>query len=253
MKVFITGVSGGVGEALARQLVKAGHTVWGVARREELLKKMQYDLRADKFLFSKCDVSNENDVENTVKMMKAADFLPEVVVLNAAVFFHNAGSSYQHPLFKQGMAINVLGSLIWVDKFMPDFLKRGFGSFIAVSSVSAYLPHSDDIFHSASKAALSMAFRSLRLNYNKTNINFSIINFGPIATTLSPQWINSSGKPKYFFVLTPEKAAGCIKSVVEEKNKKTIYWEPFPISWLWRLVSFFPDNLFSLLSKYLKK
>lgn len=252
MKVFITGVSGGVGEALARQLVKAGHAVWGVARREELLKKMQSELGTDKFLFTRCDVSNENDVERVVKTMKAANFLPEIVVLNAAVFFHNAGFSYQHNLFKQGMAINVFGALIWVDKFMPDFLKRGSGSFIAVSSVSAYLPHSNDIFHSASKAALSMAFRSLQLNYHETNINFSVINFGPIATSLSPQWADSAGRPKYFFVLTPEKAADCISEVIEDKNKKTIYWKPFPISWLWRLVSFFPDNLFSLLSKYLK-
>ncbi len=253
MKIFITGASGGVGEALVRQSVKAGHTVWGVARREELLKKMQSDLGADKFLFTKCDVSNENDVENTVKLMRAANFLPEIVILNAAVFFHDAGSSYQHNLFKQGMAINVFGALVWVDKFMPDFLKRGSGSFIAISSISAYLPHSNDIFHSASKAALSMAIRSLQLNYVKNNINFSVINFGPIATSLSPQWIDSSGKPKYFFVLTPEKAASCIKKIIEVKNKKSVYWEPFPISWAWRLVSFLPDNLFYILSKYLKR
>lgn len=252
MKILITGASGGVGEALAGQLTGAGHIVWGVARREELLKKMQSELGADRFLFSRCDVSNENDVENTVKLMMAANFLPDIVVLNAAVLLRDSGLKNQHSLFKQSMAVNVLGSLIWVDKFMPDFLKKGYGSFIAVSSVSAYLPNASSNSYSASKAALSMAFRSLWLNFRKTNINFSVINFGPIATTLAPQWIDSAGGPKYFFVLAPDKAAGFVKSVVENKNKKAVYWYPFPVSWLWRLASFLPDKLFFLLSKNLK-
>lgn len=253
MKIFITGVSGGIGEELARQLVGAGHIVWGVARREELLKKIQSELGADKFLFTKCDVGNENDVENTVKLMKSANFLPDEVVLNAAIFFHNPDILYQHSLFKQGMITNVFGSLIWVDKFLPDFLKRGSGSFIAISSISAYLPHLRGFSYSASKAALSMAFRNLRLDYYGTNINFSVINFGPIATGLSLQWADSSGKPKNFLVLAPEEAAASIKAIIEAKNKKTIYWGgPLPVSLLWRLASFLPDNLFFLLSKNLK-
>jgi len=253
MKIFITGVSSGVGEALARQLVKAGYTVWGVARREELLKKIQSELGADKFLYTRCDVSNENDVENTVKLMKVADFLPDTVVLNAAVFLHNTGSSYQHSLFKQVAAINIFGSLIWVDKFLPDFLKRGSGSFIAISSISAYLPHLRGFSYSTSKAALSMAFRNLQLDCHGTNISFSVINFGPIATGLSPQWADSSGKPKSFLALAPEKAAASIKAVIEAKNKKTVYWGgSFFVSFLWRLASFLPDNLFFLLSKNLR-
>lgn len=33
MKIFITGVSSGIGEALAKESLKAGHEVWGVACR----------------------------------------------------------------------------------------------------------------------------------------------------------------------------------------------------------------------------
>lgn len=252
MKILITGASGGVGRALAEQLVKAGHMVWGVARREELLKKIQSELGADKFLFTKCDVGNENDVENAVKLMRTADFLPDVVVLNAAVLFPNKDLRYS--LFKQAVTINILGSLIWIDKFINDFLKRGSGSFIAVSSISAFLPYPNGLPYSATKAALSMAFRSLLLRYKGNNIDFSVIYFGPIATLLTPHWANSVGKPRYFFVLTPEKAAACIKEVIGAKNKKPVYWGgSFLISLLWRLASFLPDNIFFLLGKYLKK
>ena len=47
---------------------------------------MQSELGVDKFLFSKCDISNEDDINHTVEMMKMAGFLPEIVILNAAIF-----------------------------------------------------------------------------------------------------------------------------------------------------------------------
>lgn len=47
MKVFITGVSSGIGKALTTRLVKAGHEVWGVARRREALEELQTNLASD--------------------------------------------------------------------------------------------------------------------------------------------------------------------------------------------------------------
>ena len=41
MKVFITGVSAGIGKMLAINLIKAGHEVWGIARRREALEELK--------------------------------------------------------------------------------------------------------------------------------------------------------------------------------------------------------------------
>ena len=251
MKVFITGVSSGVGEALAGQLVGAGHTVWGVALREELLRKIQSELGADKFLFAKCDVGNENEVENTLKLMRAANFLPDVVVLNAAVLFQDVNFPYQHSLFKQALAVNVFGSLIWVDKFLPDFLKRGSGSFIAISSISAYLLNADSISYSVSKAALSMAFNGLRTRYWKDKIKFSVVYFGPIATDLIPSWSFENGKPRYPFVLSRKKAAEKVIKVINSKAGD--YWFPFFATSFLRLSLLLPGDILSNIFKYLKK
>lgn len=251
MKVFITGASSGVGETLSRQLVEAGYMVWGVARREDLLKKLQSDLGVDKFLFTRCDVGDENDVEHVVKMMRVAGFIPDVVVLNAAVF-HSDTPQYQHSLFKRAIVVNVFGSLIWVDKFLPDFLKRGFGSFITISSISAYLPNKSLISYSTSKVALSATFRNLHMRYKKDNVDFSVVYFGPIATSLVPKWINFVGKPKYFFVLSSQKAAAYIKKIIESKNRKVAYWPPFLIGILFRILLIIPDRFLIFLSSKLK-
>jgi len=249
MKVFITGVSDGIGRELAKQLVGAGHIVWGVARREELLKEIQSELGADKFLFTKCDVGNENDVENAVKLMRSADFLPDVVVLNAAVFYPDADSLYKHPVFKRVMEINVNGSLIWIDKFLGDFLNRKSGSFIAISSVSAYLPNINSISYSASKAALSMAFKSLRMRYQKNGVGFSAVYFGPVATKLIPFWSSETKGLKDLFIISREEAAGKILKVINSAGGD--YWFPFFTTLFFRAVSFQAD-IFTAFYGYFK-
>ncbi len=249
MKVFITGVSDGIGKELARQLVNAGHMVWGVARREELLKKMQSELGADKFLFTKCDVGNEDDVENTAKLMRSAGFLPDSVVLNAAVFYADADSSYKHSDLKQVMEINVGGSLIWVDKFFEDFLKRGSGSFIAISSISAYLPNINNVSYSASKAALSMAFKTLRMRYRKEGIGFSTIYFGTDATELTPLWSSENSGFKNLLIISRKEAAGKILKVINSAAGD--YWFPFFTTLFFRTLAFQAD-IFSVFYGYFK-
>lgn len=249
MKIFITGVSDGIGEELARQLINAGHVVWGVARREELLKKIQSELGADKFLFSKCDVSNGDDVENTAKLMRSAGFIPDSVVLNAAVFYPDADSPYKQSVFKQAMEVNVNGSLIWIDKFLGDFLKRGSGSFIAISSVSAYLPNINSISYSAGKAALSMAFKIFRTRYQKEGVNFTTIYFGPVATKLIPLWSSEIRGLKNLFIISREEAAVKILKVINSAAGD--YWFPFFTTLFFRVLSSQAD-IFSVFYRYFK-
>ncbi|MFQ6111106.1 MAG: SDR family oxidoreductase, partial [Nitrospinota bacterium] len=82
---FITGVSSGIGQGLARELARRGHRIWGVARREKRLAELARELGADRFLFSVCDVSRSEDVRATTREMERAGFLPEVVILNAGI------------------------------------------------------------------------------------------------------------------------------------------------------------------------
>lgn len=250
MRIFITGASDGIGKALAKQLTADGHLVWGVARRKELLERLQSEIGADKFLFSVCDVGNEEESKSVLREMRQKDFLPEVAVLNAAAFLSDTDSYYNHSLLVKAFRVNVFGALFWVEAFLPDFLKRGSGKFIAISSVAAYRPNPKSISLSASKAALSMAFRGLRLRYQKDNIGFSNVYFGPIATNLVPAWSSAGGQPRYFFVLSPEKAA---KKIIKVLNGKAgDYWFPFFTTFIFRLVLLMPDRVFAAITQYLK-
>lgn len=251
MKIFITGVSDGVGRELTKQLVRKGDEVWGVARRAELLLELQKELGAKKFHFSAGDVSIEKFVRETIAEMEGNNFLPDVVVLNAAVFSADAEPQYRHELFVQACETNVFGALIWANHFLADFLKRGSGKFIAVSSLAAFRPSQRSISLSAGKAALSMAFRGLRLRYGKDGIDFSNIYFGPIATKMLPSWSKADSQPRYFFVLSKEEAAQDIIKIM--RRKADDYWFPFFTALIFRASLLIPDKFFSAITDYLKK
>jgi len=69
----ITGASSGIGRELAKQLVKDGHAVWGVARRENLLNDLKKEL-GDLFFYTAGDVSMENEALKIAEEMKRNNF-----------------------------------------------------------------------------------------------------------------------------------------------------------------------------------
>lgn len=251
MKVFITGASDGIGKELAKQLAADGHQVWGIARRRELLEKLQSDIGAEKFYFSVCDVGNEAESQLILKKMKEKGFLPDAVILNAAAFLSDADPQYDHSLLVRAFRVNVFGALFWVGAFLPDFLKRGSGKFIAVSSVAAFRPNPKSISLSASKSALSMTFRSLRLRYAVSPVSFQTVYLGPVATAIAPEWQSTSGSPRYPFVMAAAEAAAAVKKAV--LRSRADYWVPFFTTLAFRLALFLPDKFFVLASRYFKK
>ena len=89
MKVFLTGASSGIGEALARHYAGRGATLGLVARRGELLQRLKVSLEVPTEIY-------ERDVRDIAAMKSAAsDFqskhgVPDLVIANAE--FHSARS-----------------------------------------------------------------------------------------------------------------------------------------------------------------
>lgn len=254
MNIFITGVSSGVGRALAGQLIREGHSVWGVARRRELLEGLQTEVASDNFFFSVCDVANYDDVRRACAHMSQNHFFPDVVVLNAALFETDMAPHFSSKAFERVMQTNVFGALAWVDAFIEEFFRRGHGQFIAISSIAAFRPDPLRIAYPASKAALAMAFRGLRARYQTSKICFTTIFFGPLATPMSVHVRrDESGRimGKSFLVGSPEDAACTIIRAMKEK--KTRYFFPFWGTILFRATRFLPDRAFIFLSRKFKK
>lgn len=250
MKIFITGISSGIGRTLCKGLINSGHMVWGIARRGDLLGKLKEDLNSNNFFYSICDTANETEAKKVAKEMEKVNFLPEVVVLNAAVEKKDSPEEYQNKITREAFDVNFFGALIWVEIFIDKFLKRGSGKFIAISSLFAKRPDIDSASYCSSKSALSMAFRSFYLHYRLKNIIFSNIYFGPVDTNISSSYKNTGFK-KPFFIISPETAAGYIVKTI--KSKKSSYYFPFLVALPIRLISFLPDLAFYKLTRFFRR
>lgn len=243
MRIFITGISSGIGRALARQAIAAGHEVWGIARRAELLDELKREFTAPQFITSQCDVDDVAAMRAVAAAMREAGWVPDAVILNAGVYLADDGEGFHFDAHRRTFGVNVDGALFWVTEWLPDFLRRRAGVFVAISSTAALRP-SESAYYSASKAALSMAFRQLRVSFAGRGVTFSTMHFGPIDTDM---W---RGRRTALVASAADAAAAALRLLERPAGS---YFFPFVSTWLLRLSSLVPDRVFLFVSRLVLK
>lgn len=173
-KIFITGVSRGLGRALVDEFIKLGAQVWGLARASHDFLGDITSFEDSRFIYSKCDVCNREERLKVLQDLGKEAFLPDVVILNAGAAtddVHNGELDLN--AFQKNFELNLISNMAWVNGFLHSFLARKSGVFVAISSLSIYREnHKNRIGYSASKAALTKVFENLRQQYFQSDIKF---------------------------------------------------------------------------------
>lgn len=153
---LVTGGTSGIGKEIVKELLEKGCTVITCYHsNEEVALKAKEELNSDKLLIIKCDVSNEEEVENMVNTI--VDYFGGIDIL-----VNNAGVSRDSLLldktvkeFKRVLDVNLLGTYL-VSKYVGKvMLNQKKGKIINISSTNAidtYYPESCD--YDASKAGV---------------------------------------------------------------------------------------------------
>ena len=250
MRFFITGISSGIGKALALKLIREGHEVWGIARRLELLESLAGDLDSDKFRYSQCDISDQTQMTQVTQTMMADNFLPDVVILNAAVDIEDELPGIDTASAAKMMRINVDGATFWISVFIERFLERGSGQFIGVSSMFAHWPDGASVGYSASKAALSMLFRGCRIRYQDSDLQFKLIYLGPVDTAINPRFADQPPTDS-LVVASAAGTADYIDRIVGSRRLNFYY--PLYVLVVFTFLRWLPDALFEFLTKPFKR
>lgn len=190
--------------------------------------------------------------------MKRVSFVPDVVIFNAGVWMDDTSLDHHEKAFEQTFAVNFHSVMFLVDIFLKSFLERGGqGHFIAMNTTSALRSNSRSISYSASKAALSMAFRGLEAMYKDKGIYFSTIYLGPIDTAMwkgaaAPTVRRTAARGKRnFLVGKKEGVARHIETIIQTKKARSYY--PRLSTTLFRLASWIPNSIFFKLSRGIMK
>jgi short-subunit dehydrogenase len=241
--VLITGASSGIGRALALELGKRGARLGLTARRgEELLRLAEEVERAGgEALALPADVRDPEAMKAAAERVREHWGRVDVLVANAGMSTTTAGTRLDAGEAGDVISINVLGVVNSVTAVLPGMLERGAGHLVAISSLASYrgLPKSG--LYSASKAAVSTLFESLRVDLRKSNIDVTTIHPGFIRTPMT-----AGRKKKLPFLLEPDDAACRIIKAVERRART--YAFPWQLASLVRVLRHMPGKLYDRLA-----
>ena len=133
-KIVITGVTRGLGRALAEQFSFMGHTVIGCGRNKDIIKDLSKSL-PENTDFKALDISDHDMVRSWAKEIIGKFDVPDYLINNAAVINKNA-NLWEVPVyeFSELIDINVKGTYNTIKSFLPEMIKYKKGTIVNISS-----------------------------------------------------------------------------------------------------------------------
>src|SRR5579859_3525604 len=132
--ILITGVSRGLGRAMAEEFIRLGHTVIGCGRSEKDIAQLQKQFKAPHD-FSAVDVADDGQVAAWAKKVLATHTAPDLLLNNAALINRNA-PLWKVPAqeFSDVIDVNIKGVANVIRHFVPAMITRCTGVIVNFSS-----------------------------------------------------------------------------------------------------------------------
>lgn len=151
--IFITGVSSGLGRALALEALAAGHRVVGTVRDDQALRdfRAQHPERAHGYIL---DVTDFAAVEGVVARIEAEVGAVDILVNNAG--YGHEGIFEESPIEEMRLQfdVNVFGAVAVTKAVVPYFRQRRAGHIINITSMGGQITMPGISYYCASKFAL---------------------------------------------------------------------------------------------------
>jgi short-subunit dehydrogenase len=211
----VIGASSGIGEALARELHRAGWRLGLLARRVDRLEALRTTLAPDTIV-RRLDVTHGDApaiLEELLDEIGGAD----LVIISAGTG-HNGAMHWEQDV--ETVAVNVLGFMAVAQVAMRHFLRRGRGHLVGISSVAA-LRGNRAATYAASKAFQSVYLDGLRDVARQSGHPIVVTEAQPggVDTAMLKPDRPVPAVVRRLFVASPAKAARQILRAVQRRRK----------------------------------
>jgi short-subunit dehydrogenase len=237
VRVFITGASSGIGEALARHYAAMGATLGLAARRQHRLSELIAGLPGEHACYP-LDVADAAALQTAAADFIARHGVPDIVIANAGVSVGTlADEADDLPALNRVFQTNVMGMAQTLQPFIGAMKARGSGRLVGIASVAGIRGLPGAGAYSASKAAAITFLESLRVELRGSGVKVVTIAPGYIATPMTA--VNSYPMP---FILPADKAARRFSRAIERGTSYTVI--PWQMGVVARLMRLLPNPLF---------
>ena len=243
LKVFITGASSGIGEALAVYYAAQGATLGLAARRQEVLDALNARLGGGHACYA-LDVNDAPALHAAAGDFMARFGAPDIVIANAGVSVGTLSECEEDlEAFKRVMDTNVYGMAATFAPFIQSMRQApGQRRLVGIASVAGIrgLPGAEA--YSASKAAVIAYLESLRLELRGSPVKVVTIAPGYIVTPMTA--VNPYAMP--FLLPAPEAARRFARAIARGTSYAVIPWPMGVVAKVLRLLpNWLYDRLFA--------
>jgi NAD(P)-dependent dehydrogenase (short-subunit alcohol dehydrogenase family) len=169
MLALVTGAAQGIGKAIADKLRQDGHQVIGVDRQAGV--EAQLDL---------------TDLEGIPAFIDQLPECPQILVNAAGICLTRPFFEVEQPGFARMQTINVQAPLVLIQSVEARLVKEGkSGSFVNITSNSAFMPKLEQLDYAATKAALISITKSAALSLGPHGIRVNAVAPGITNTPLT--------------------------------------------------------------------
>ncbi|GGW48830.1 SDR family NAD(P)-dependent oxidoreductase [Alishewanella tabrizica] len=193
--VWITGASGGIGEALAKTMAQEGAIVVLSARRHAELERVRLTLpNPDKHMTLPLDICIETAQEQALAAVLARYGKIDMLVNNAGISQRALIMDTTGETDRKIMEIDYFAQVALSRRVLSSMLKYNQGQLVFISSVAGLVGTQYRGSYSAAKAALHLWANSARAELYEQGIRVAVVFPGFVKTAVSMNALTGSGE-----------------------------------------------------------
>ena len=187
--ILVSGASSGIGRAIARQLLKAGHRVVGISRNCQ-----RFTHPHPEFSSIQLDLSRLADIPDAVKQL-LADYPDLDAVIFAAGYGRFGGlEQFSYQQIEALITVNFTAQVFLTKALLPVLKQKPHSNLIYIGSEAALQGSRNGTIYCAGKFALRGFTQALRDECGRSSVRVSLINPGMTATAFFDTLSFSPGK-----------------------------------------------------------
>ncbi len=180
----VTGASRGIGRAVAKRLARDGFSLALIYKNSvDEAKRLLEELECDAKIY-KCDISDSNQVNNTVEKI-IEDFSDvNVLVNNAGIARQKLFTDITDGDWREMIDVNLSGAFYFSRAVLPYMIRNKSGKIINVASMWGETGGSCEVHYSAAKAGIIGMTKALAKETGLSGITVNAVSPGVIKTDM---------------------------------------------------------------------
>jgi NADP-dependent 3-hydroxy acid dehydrogenase YdfG len=183
-RVWITGASSGIGEALAHELAGRGARVAISARRADRLEEVAAGTGMVPVTLDVSDRDSTIEAERTVRGELGGI---DMAVLNAGAYQQMDVTAWDTEAYRRHVDVNLMGLVHGVEAVLPAMRRARSGRIVGVASVAGYRGFPSSEAYGSTKAAQINLLESLRIDLLPLGVRVSTVCPGFVRTDMTAE------------------------------------------------------------------